>query len=134
MIVVDASVLANAVADDADDGATARDLLGRAAGVSAPDLIDVETVAALRRLWVGGVLSDARFAAAVRDLDDLPIRRYPTRGLMGRAYELRDTVTPYDATYVALAEGLGCPLVTGDARLARAPGIRCTVELVGAGG
>jgi predicted nucleic acid-binding protein len=130
LIVVDASVLANAVGDDEEDGATVRDLLRRAAAVSAPDLVDVETVAALRRLWLGGMLSDARLAAGIRDLEALPIRRYPTRRLMGRAYELRDTVTQYDATYVALAEGLGCPLVTGDARLARAPGVRCTVEVV----
>lgn len=130
MIVVDASVLANAIGDDADDGALARELLLRAADVSAPDLVDVETVAVLRRRWLGGGLSDSRFAAAVRDLGDLPILRYPTRRLMGRAYELRNNVTPYDAVYVALAEGLGCPLLTADARLAGAPGIQCTVDLV----
>jgi predicted nucleic acid-binding protein len=49
---------------------------------------------------------------------------------MVRAYELRANVTPYDATYVGLAEGLDCTLVTGDGRLARAPGIRCSVEVL----
>ena len=49
---------------------------------------------------------------------------------MWRAYELRENVTAYDAAYVALAEALDCPLLTADARLARAPGIRCEVELV----
>ena len=49
---------------------------------------------------------------------------------MMRAYELRANVTPYDATYVALAEGLSCPLVSADARLARAPGIRCDVDIL----
>jgi len=49
---------------------------------------------------------------------------------MIRAYELRSNVTPYDASYVALAEGLSCPLVSADARLARVPGIRCHVDIL----
>ena len=67
---------------------------------------------------------------AVEDLLSLPIARFPTGPLMIRAYELRSNVTPYDATYVALAEGLSCPLVTADARLARAPGIHCAVDVL----
>jgi len=49
---------------------------------------------------------------------------------MRRAYELRANVTAYDAAYIALAELLGCALVTADARLARAPGIRCPVTIL----
>jgi predicted nucleic acid-binding protein len=49
---------------------------------------------------------------------------------MIRAYELRANLTAYDASYVALAEGLGCPLLTADARLSRAPGIRCPVDVL----
>jgi predicted nucleic acid-binding protein len=60
----------------------------------------------------------------------LAIERYPTLRLMRRAYELRDNVTAYDAAYVALAEALDCRLVTADAQLVRAPGVRCEVELV----
>lgn len=130
MIVIDASVLANAIGDDEHDGEAARDVIRRGGGVSAPDLVGVETVAVLRKRWLAGTLSARRFAAAVRDLEDLALDRYPSRRLMWRAYELRDNVTAYDATYVALAEALDCPLVTADARLARAPGIRCAVELV----
>jgi predicted nucleic acid-binding protein len=62
----------------------------------------------------------------------LPIARFPVAPLMVRAYELRASVTAYDASYIALAEGLECLLVTADARLARAPRIRCTVEVLGA--
>ena len=51
---------------------------------------------------------------------------------MPRAFELRANVTAYDATYVALAEQLGCSLVTGDGRLALAPGVRCPVEVLSA--
>lgn len=130
MIVVDASVLANAIADDGADGDAAGAGIRERGGVSAPDLVDVETVAVLRKRWLAGTLPARRFAAAVRDLEALAIERYPTLRLMRRAYELRDNVTAYDAAYVALAEALGCRLVTADARLARAPGVRCEVELV----
>jgi len=130
VIVVDASVLANAIADDQADGDAARDVIRQHGGVSAPDLVDVETVAVLRKRWLVGTLPGRRFASSVRDLEELAIERYPTRLLMWRAYELRENVTAYDAAYVALAEALDCPLVTADARLARPPGIRCDVELV----
>lgn len=77
MIVVDASVLANALGDDGADGRTAR---GRLASddLAAPDLVDVETVAVLRKRWLAGGLSDRRFAAAIDDLEDLELSRYPT--------------------------------------------------------
>ncbi|MCU1367631.1 MAG: hypothetical protein JWN39_3270 [Ilumatobacteraceae bacterium] len=130
MIVIDASVLANVVGDDGPAGQAARDRVAAAARWSAPDLVDVETVAVLRRRWRAGDLTARRFRSAVIDLASLPIVRFPTGPLMIRAYELRSNVTPYDATYVALAEGLSCPLVSADRRLARAPGIRCDVDIL----
>lgn len=129
MIVVDASVLANIVGDDTDVGKAARARLAVASHAAAPDLVDVETVAVLRKRWIAEAISDRRFKSAVDDLLALPIVRYPTGPLMVRAYELRANVTPYDATYVALAEGLACTLLTADVRLARAPAITCPVEV-----
>lgn len=133
MIVIDASVLANVVGDDGADGDRAREVLRQDPDVHAPDIINIETVAVLRKRWVAGSLPARRFAAAVRDLHDLDIVRYPTLPLTWRAYELRENVTAYDAVYVALAEGLDCSLVTADARLSRAPGLRCDVEVVTTG-
>lgn len=130
MIVVDASVLVNALADDGDDGAVAREVLIGGGDLMAPDLVDVETVSVLRRRWRTGDLSARRFSAAIDDLEDLAMGRFPVLPLMRRAYELRSNVTTYDATYVALAEVLACPLVTADARLAASPGIRCRVTVV----
>lgn len=98
--------------------------------MAAPDLVDVETVAVLRKRWLAGTMSDSRFSAAISDLEQLGIRRYPTLPLMRRAFELRANVTAYDASYVALAELLGCDLLTGDGRLAGAPGPRCTIRLL----
>jgi predicted nucleic acid-binding protein len=130
LIVIDASVLANVVGDDGTAGRVARARLAAADRVSAPDLVDVETVSVLRKRWLAGGLTARRFRSAIEDLQALPIVRFPTGPLMIRAYELRANVTPYDATYVGLAEGLDCPLVTGDGRLDRAPGIQCKVEIL----
>jgi len=130
VIVVGASVLANAVGDDGIGGRTARRRLADAGEGSIPDLADVETVAVLRKRWLAGDLTDRRFRSAVDDLLALPLVRFPTGPLMVRAYELRANVTSYDASYVALAEGLACTLVTADARLARGPSVNCTIEVL----
>lgn len=130
MIVIDASVLANAVADDAADGDLVRSRLKRAEGLLAPDLLDVEVLSVLRRRWLAGSLTTARLADATADLLALPIERVPMRALIARALELRANVNPYDAVYVALAEAFACPLLTGDRRLAAAPGVRCEIELL----
>ena len=130
MIVVDASVLANVIGDDSADGQRARGEIRAGGPVAAPDLVDVETVAVLRRRWLAGTVSDGRFSTAIADLEQLGISRYPTLPLMRRAFELRANVTAYDASYVALAELLGCELLTGDRRLAGAPGPSCTIRLL----
>lgn len=129
MIVVDASVLATALADDGDDGRRCR---GRLSGESlaAPEIIDLEVCSVLRKLVLRGELTSRRAGAAVRDLADLPLRRVGHQSLIGRVWELRRNLTSYDASYIALAETLSVPLLTGDARMASAPGIRCAVERV----
>ena len=130
MIVVDASILANVVGDDGVDGQRARAEVRTSAELAAPDLVDVETVAVLRKGWIAGALSDRRFLEAIDDLEALDLDRYPTLPLMRRSYELRANVTAYDAAYIALAEVLGCELLTGDDRLRRAPGPRCVVRVL----
>ena len=130
MIVIDASVLANVVGDDGSDGQRARLEFRHAGDVAAPDLADVETVAVLRKRWIAGTVSDQRFAAAVNDLGQLDIDRYPALPFMRRAYELRANVTVYDSAYVALAETLGCELLTADRCLANASGPRCAIRVL----
>ncbi|SFR98366.1 Predicted nucleic acid-binding protein, contains PIN domain [Agrococcus baldri] len=130
MKVVDASVLVNALGDDGDAGRSARAALRAADEFTAPDLINVEVMAALRRLWLAGSLSDAQFEAASSDLQQLAFPRVPTRHLVTRAYDLRASVSAYDAMYVALAEALDCDLLTGDRRLANANGPRCRIRVV----
>ena len=132
MIVVDASVLANFLVDDGPNGAEARSALSFAGEASVPDLIDVETAAVLRKSWIAQGITERRFVMAVDILAVLPFRRYPTSLFLRRAYELRSTITAYDAMYVALAESLDCELLTCDERLARASGPRCPVRLLSA--
>ena len=123
-------MLANFLAEDGRAGRVARAAVGRAEEVSLPDVADVETAAVLRKRWISGSLTDERFATALATLADLPFQRYPASPMLQRAYELRATVTVHDAVYVALAESLGCPLLTADTRLAKTPGPRCEIRVL----
>ena len=129
MLVVDASVAAPAVADGGDSGRRYRQRL-RGEQLAAPDLLRVEVLSVLRRQHRLGGLDAKQAAAAVDDLLDLEVDVYPTGPLLRRVWELRENVTAYDACYVALAEALGCSLLTSDARLSRAGGPACDIELI----
>ena len=127
MLVVDASVLAVALADDAADGDRARARL-RGEALVAPDLVDLEVASVLRGRLSGGHLDVRRADLALADLLALPLERVPALGLIPRCWELRDNLTVYDAAYVALAEALAAPLLTADIRLANSTGPRCQIE------
>lgn len=129
MLVVDASVIVAALADDGSDGDVARARL-RGERIAAPELVDLEVISALRQHHAAGRLDDRRAKLALVDLRDLPMARAPHRPLLSRCWELRDSLTPYDASYVALAEALDCPLLTADSRMAGAPGPTCPIELL----
>ncbi|MCU4186415.1 type II toxin-antitoxin system VapC family toxin [Acidiferrimicrobium sp. IK] len=129
VIVVDASVLSSALADDGADGDRARERL-RGGRLAAPEIVDLEVCSVFRRLVLAGRLPLRRAELAVSDLVDLPVRRVPHRGLLGRCWALRDNLSIYDASYVALAEQLEATLVTADTRLAAAAGLRCPVDLL----
>lgn len=130
MIVVDASVLANAIGDDTSDGDRTRARLREAESLHAPELVYLEVLSVLRRRARSGHLDERRGTQARMDLRELPLHAYPHLPLAERIWELRDTATPYDAAYLALAELLACPLLTADARLAGVPKVRCDVEVL----
>jgi predicted nucleic acid-binding protein len=129
VIVVDASVLAVALADDGQDGDRARARL-RGERLTAPELVDIEVASVWRRQMREGAMDGRRAALALADLTALPLRRAPHRALLARCWELRDNMTIYDASYVALAEALEVSLLTGAGRLARANGPQCHIELL----
>lgn len=132
VLVVDASILATALADDGMDGDTARDRL-RGETLAAPELIDLEVTSVLRRQLAIRRLDLRRARMALLDLHELPMIRAAHRPLLERCWELRANLSTYDAAYVAVAEALDARLLTADARLARAPGIRCGVEVIRSG-
>lgn len=93
----------------------------------APDLITVEALSTLRRLLHQSFVTQDRADEAVADLIAAPIRRLPTLPLGEAIWRLRANFSAYDACYVALAQALGCTLITADARLARAPRLPVSV-------
>jgi predicted nucleic acid-binding protein len=129
VVVVDASVLAPALTYEDALGERLRERLERER-LAAPALIDLEVVSIWRGHTRAGRLLARRAEVALADLAAMPLERAPHSPLMPRIWELRDNLTAYDAAYVALAEGMDTVLLTGDARLARAPGIQCGVELL----
>ena len=96
----------------------------------APSLVEVEVIHVLRRLNLLRQLSDLRGRQAVRDLAQLGLHLHDHGPLLPRAWALRANLSAYDAVYVALAEGLGAPLLTLDARLASATGHVARIEVV----
>ena len=128
MIVVDASVLVVALADDGPDGDQARARL-HGERLTVPELADLEVASVLRRQMRTGLLDARRARLALEDLAALPARRAPHRPLLRRCWEVRDNLTIYDAAYIALAEAMNTTLLTGDQKLARAPGPQCPIEI-----
>jgi predicted nucleic acid-binding protein len=94
-----------------------------------PHLFDLEVLHVLRRHSLAGNLSEDRERLALSRLEAMRCSRYAHTTFLGRIWDLKDNLTAYDAAYVSLAEALSAPLVTTDARLARASGIRAAVEL-----
>ena len=129
MIVVDASVIVTALADDGPAGQKARTRL-RGERLVAPHVVDLEVLSAWRRLVASNDLEPGRAALALADLRALPIERMPHGPILERCWELRDNITVYDAAYVALAEVLDATLLTADAKLTNAPGAHCQFEIV----
>jgi predicted nucleic acid-binding protein len=129
VLVVDASVLVVALADDGPDGDQARTRL-RGEHIALPEIADLEVISVLRKQVSAGAVPDRRARLALNDLAALPAQRASHRPLLDRCWELRDNLTIYDAAYVALAEAMSATLLTGDGQLARAPGPQCMIEVL----
>ncbi|MEA2009635.1 MAG: type II toxin-antitoxin system VapC family toxin [Actinomycetota bacterium] len=130
MRVFDASVVVDAFVIDHDLGEAARDQIDRQRTLFAPTILRAEVLSALRSLTLRGVIPETRGLRAIDRLRRLSVVGFPIEPLMGRIWELRSTISVYDAWYVALAERLSTTLVTTDRRLAGANGPRCEIELI----
>lgn len=127
-LVADASVVAAALVDSGPDGTWAERLL-ESDELVAPHLMPAEVANILRRAARVGDISDDLASLAHADLLALPVELFPYEPLAGRVWELRATVTAYDAWYVALAEILNARLATLDLKLSRATGPRCAFAI-----
>lgn len=125
-LVIDASALVALLAD----GGPAGDWVAAAvsgATLAAPHLALFEAANIFRRQTLAGRLEETEAAQAHADLIGLPLQLWPYLPLAERVWQLRHTLTVYDAAYVSLAELLGASLVTLDTRIAGATGARCHV-------
>jgi len=125
VIVLDASA---AVLGLLNDGDARRSLATES--VVVPHLADAEVAHALRAQVLRGRVGADDARAALTRWARLGLRRVAVVGLLARVWELRENLTAYDATYVALAEVLACELVTADSRLAQAPGPTCAITVI----
>jgi predicted nucleic acid-binding protein len=125
MIVVDASLLIDAFLGNERVAAAIK-----GHPLQAPVSIDAEVVHGLRHSWFAGTLSAEDGAIVITLLRNLPIVRHSVHPFIERMWALRGNVSAYDAGYVALAESLGVPLLTRDARLSRSSGHTATIEYI----
>ncbi len=130
MIVVDASAVLEVLLRGSAAGAVEGRLFAPDEALHAPHLIDLEIVQVLRRHVLAGAMTAKQGAEALDVWRGFPLRRWTHEALLARAWALRETLTAYDAAYVALAEALDAPLLTTDSKLARAAGHGARVEVV----
>jgi len=130
MIVLDASAAVELVLRLPLAEAVGARLADPDEAVHAPHLLGVEVAQVVRRYVQHGELRPERGAEALVDLADLDVVRHPHEPLLAAMWRLRSNLTAYDAAYVTLAEALGAPLLTLDARLARSPGHAAVIELI----
>jgi predicted nucleic acid-binding protein len=130
LIVVDASTILEVLLGTPAANRIAERFFAEGETLHAPHLLDVEVAQVLRRYTLAGTFDSERGEEALEDLADFPIARYPHQPFLFRIWELRHNVTAYDAAYLALAEALGAPLVTRDAKMASAAGHGAQIELM----
>jgi predicted nucleic acid-binding protein len=125
VLVADASAAVAALLN-----ARARSVLDGDLQVHAPHLMDSEVAGAVGTRVRRGKLDGRAGWDRLEHYRRLGITRHSTFPMFDRIWELRNNLSAYDAAYVALAETLDCPLLTGGARISRAPGLRCPMTLL----
>ncbi len=126
-VAVDASALVALLLDGGADGRWATEAVS-GADLVAPALVELEAANIIRRHELAGRVGADQAAQAHMDLLDLAIELWPYALVAARAWQLRDSLSIYDAGCVAVAELTGAPLVTLDRGIRGAPGLRCDVQ------
>jgi predicted nucleic acid-binding protein len=130
VIVLDASAVIDWVLQTPAGKRMEKRIFSRNESLHAPHLLDLEVAQVMRRLVRESVVSPQRADEAIQDLLDLNVTRYPHFTLLPRIWQLRHNLSAYDAAYIALAEELGAPLITRDARLASTSARMARVEVL----
>ncbi|MEU4052209.1 type II toxin-antitoxin system VapC family toxin [Streptomyces olivaceus] len=133
MVVIDCSSLVHFLLDHGKTGTAIRERVGRADTLAAPGLLDYEIPSAVFGLARGRrgdkpKITEKEALKAITDYQALALDLHPTLVLWQRVRELSNNLSVYDAHYMALAESLGIPLITSDARIERSGAARCTIE------
>ncbi|WP_419997016.1 type II toxin-antitoxin system VapC family toxin [Streptomyces boninensis] len=128
MIVLDCSALVHCLTGRTLQGERIAERIARERVLAVPHLLDAELASALLGMARRGKLNRGQVDQAMADYRLMPLRRHELNPLWERVSELSAGLSVYDAHYVALAEGLGAPLVTSDARIAKSGSTRCQVE------
>ena len=129
-VVIDSSAFVDTISDPYGLGQRVLDNLENFDAWWAPEVFDAEVAQSLRHQWMRGLLTKLEFTRQITALSELVIGRIPVTPLLGRVLSLSENVTTYDAAFIAVAELLDAPLITTDARMARAPGPRCEFIVV----
>lgn len=129
-MVVDASALIEVLLQSPSAPLIEERILGSGQVLHAPHLVDLEVMQVLRRYEAKGTLTRDRSRAALSVFLAFPMRRWAHAPLVPRIWDLRNNLTAYDASYIALAEAVDEPLITCDRALATAPGHRARIELM----
>ena len=124
--VIDSSLAVAALLDSGREGTWAESVLA-GESLASPELVLVEATNILRRLERAGHISRLEATSSHRALLRLDLTLFPFAPFAERVWALRNSLTSYDAWYVALAEALGCPLATLDRKLSRAGGPKCEI-------
>jgi len=130
LIVVDASSVVDLLLHTGAAERIESRLCSERRAAHAPHLLDPEVLQAIRGFVLTGEVTEARARLAVTDLGHFGVRRWSQRALRERVWALRHNVSPCDATYVALAERLGCRVLTRDGPLSRTPRLEDRFELI----
>jgi len=125
-LVVDAYVPVSALVDSGREGKWAESTLAEDF-LAAPELVLAEACNILRRLEQSGEIPRPEANGAQENLLRMDLELLPFTQFAERIWALRSNLTSYDAWYVALAETLGCPLITLDRKLDRATGPACDI-------
>ena len=130
MIVVDASAVLETLLQTDLAGRLMECMFEPSNSLHSPHLLDVEVTHAFRRMVQRKDITAVRAEQGLADFSQLHIERHSHQALIGRIWQLRESMTAYDGAYVALAEALGAPMLTCDSRIAHAHGHRARIDLI----